>query len=85
MEAELFQSDEQTDMKLIVAFRNIANAPKKRLPVSTECAVHLIECTTEVQNLDESTASGLSTRTGFRWHTTEFSGGILVNTLTKFG
>ena len=26
--AELFHADRQTDMKLIVAFRNFANAPK---------------------------------------------------------
>ena len=28
--AELFHADRQTDMKLIVAFRNIANAPEKK-------------------------------------------------------
>ena len=33
VEAELFHADVQTDMrKLIVAFRNFANAPKKGTP-----------------------------------------------------
>ena len=30
MEAELFSADRRTDMKLIVAFRNFANASKKQ-------------------------------------------------------
>jgi hypothetical protein len=29
--ADLFQVNEQTDMRLIVAFRNFANAPKNKL------------------------------------------------------
>jgi hypothetical protein len=28
--AELFHADRNTDMKLVVAFRDFANAPKKR-------------------------------------------------------
>jgi hypothetical protein len=41
--AELFLADRRTDMKLIVAFRNFANAPKKRLdlPVYRDSTINL--------------------------------------------
>ena len=37
MGAELFHADGQTDMKLIVAVRNFANAPKNRRNLSKTC------------------------------------------------
>ena len=35
MGAELFHADEQTDMKLMVAFRNFANGPKNASVINT--------------------------------------------------